>query len=77
MVASPRRSWISTPDSEAIDGFGYSTSQRILKIKFKHGHVYDYLNVPPKVFTKMRAASSRGAYVAEIKKRYDFVDVTP
>ena len=64
--------WISTPDSEAIDGFGYRASVRELEVKFKHGETYAYLRVPRRVFDALRAAPSRGRFVAEIVKQYSF-----
>ena len=72
MAAPSRRQWISTPDSEAIDGFGYRASRRELEVKFKHGETYVYLAVPQRVFDELKAAPSRGHFVAEVVKQYDF-----
>ena len=65
-----RPRWISTPDSEAIEGFGYSSARRELAVRFRHGLTYTYLKVPQRAFDEMCDAPSRGAYVAELKKRY-------
>ncbi len=64
--------WIDTPASKAIDGFGYSSKRRELEIRFKHGETYVYLNVPQRVFMELYAAPSRGQFVAEVVKRYNF-----
>ena len=65
--------WISTPDSTAITGFGYEAKKRILDVQFKEGHRYAYLNVPRRTFEDMKAASSRGRFVtARIKGKYDY-----
>jgi hypothetical protein len=66
------REWISTPDSEAIEGFGYFAKRRELEVLFKHGEKYAYLNVPRRVFEQLRDAPSRGHFVAEVVKQYRF-----
>ena len=67
-----RPRWISTPDSEAIEGFGYVPARRELEIRFKHGETYAYLHVPSRVFDELCAAPSRGKYVAEVVKQYEY-----
>jgi hypothetical protein len=67
--------WISTPDSSAIEGFGYDAARRTLEIGFKSGQTYTYFNVPEKVFDAMQAAPSKGQFVTEhVKGKYEFLD---
>jgi hypothetical protein len=67
--------WISTPDSTALDGFGYDAARRLLEVRFKHGKTYVYLNVPPPVFARMQAAESKGQFVTEhVKGSFEFQD---
>jgi hypothetical protein len=65
--------WIPTPDSSAIDGFGYDPVKSHLHIKFRDGAAYIYLRVPKRIADEMCAASSKGRFVtARIKGRYNF-----
>ena len=67
--------WISTPDSNALDGFGYDQARRQLEVRFKHGKTYVYLNVPPAVFEQMQKAESKGRFVTEhVKGAFEFQD---
>ena len=67
--------WISTPDSSAIEGFGYDASKRTLEIKFKHGETYMYFKVPETVFDQLVAAPSKGHFITEhVKGTYEFQD---
>jgi hypothetical protein len=67
--------WVSTPDSTAIEGFGYDPARRTLEIRFKHGKTYVYFKVPEAVFEQMQAAESKGQFVTEhVKGSYEFQD---
>ena len=67
--------WIHTPDSSAIDGFGYDAAKRILEVQFKHGETYAYYRVPSSIFQEMQAADSKGRFVTErVKGVYEFED---
>ncbi len=67
--------WIQTPDSTALEGFGYDAARRNLEVRFKHGKTYVYLNVPPAVFKQMQAAESKGHFVTEhVKGTFEFQD---
>lgn len=58
-------------DSSAIIAVGYDPEQRLLKIRFAQGHIYDFCNVPQEVFEEFMSALSKGTYYnACIKDRY-------
>lgn len=57
--------WIDTPESSNIARFGYDELNRVLKVEFKNGGLYDYFDVPEGVFEGMRNAPSRGQYLAQ------------
>lgn len=64
--------WIDT-DSSNIARFAYDDTNRVLKIEFRNGGVYDYFDVPEHVFESMRSASSKGQYLAhQIKGSYRY-----
>ena len=68
--------WIQTPDSSNIAGFGYVENSQVLKVEFKNGGTYDYFDVPLVEFQSMKAADSRGKYLAQhIKGRYRYAKV--
>ena len=69
-------SWIATPDSSNIAGFGYSSETHVLSVEFNSGGRYDYYVVPEAVFEQMKAASSRGKFLAQnIKGIYRYARV--
>jgi hypothetical protein len=76
-AVAKRRSWIATPDSSAIAGFGYKKEKRVLTIDFKEGRRrYDYYEVPEAVFERMKAAPSKGQFFAEnIRDVYRYAQV--
>ena len=39
--------------SEALESVGYDAATRRLRVAFRHGGVYDYLDVPAEVFTAL------------------------
>lgn len=36
--------------SKALESAGYDAATRTLRLRFRHGGLYDYLDVPPEVF---------------------------
>lgn len=68
--------WINTPESSNIAGFGYENDTQVLTVEFKQGGRYNYYDVPDAVFEQMRNASSKGQYLAQhIKGRYRYARV--
>jgi hypothetical protein len=68
--------WINTPESSNIAGFGYNESSRILTVEFKNGGRYEYFDVTTDVFDAMKAAPSRGQFLAQsIKGQFRYARV--
>lgn len=57
--------WIETPESSNISRLGYDEPNRVLKIEFKNGSLYDYFDVPVNIFEEIRNAPSKGQYLAQ------------
>lgn len=61
-------------DSSAISSVGYDERRSVLEVEFSSGAVYDYLDVPPKVWKGLLRAPSKGKFVSSrIRDRYPFV----
>ncbi len=68
--------WISTPESSNIAGFDYDHSSSILIVEFKNGGRYNYYDVPEVIFEQMKAAPSKGQFLAQnIKGKYRYARV--
>jgi hypothetical protein len=66
-----RRNHVS---SSAISSVGYDESSSVLEVEFRSGDVYDYLEVPPKVYRDLLKAPSKGSFVSRrVRDRYPFV----
>lgn len=66
-----RRNHVS---SSAISSLGYDERKSVLEVEFQSGAVYDYFEVPPKVWRELQAADSKGRFVSRrIRDRYPFV----
>jgi hypothetical protein len=67
---------IETPESSNISRIGYEESNRILRVEFKNGSLYDYFDIPEVVFDSMKNAGSKGQYLAQnIKGTYRYAKV--
>lgn len=67
--------WFDTPDSAALDGYGYDAPRRNLEVRFRSGKTYVYLNVPPAVFERMQEAEPKGQFVTDhVKNKFQFQD---
>lgn len=63
--------------SSVIRHFCYLGEQRLLRIYYRTGTVYDYIDVPEEVYLAMRKAFSKGTYLNQfIKGKYAFRKVT-
>jgi hypothetical protein len=68
--------WIETPESSNIARFGYDKETMVLTVEFLKGGRYNYFDVPESVFEAMKAAPSKGQYLAQnIKGRYRYARV--
>ena len=60
--------------SSAISSVGYDERSSVLEVEFQSGAVYDYFDVPPKVYRDLLKAASKGSFVSRrIRDRYPFV----
>ncbi|SDD31338.1 KTSC domain-containing protein [Actinokineospora iranica] len=63
--------------SSTVASVGYDATRRILEVEFRNGGVYQYLDVPKKVYWQFVSAKSPGTYLnGEIKDAYDTRKVT-
>ncbi|MHC1698981.1 MAG: KTSC domain-containing protein [Geobacteraceae bacterium] len=68
--------WIETPESSNISRFGYEASSQILCVEFNNGGTYNYYDVSVMVFEQMKAATSKGQFLAQsIKGIYRYARV--
>ena len=60
-------------NSSAISSVGYDERSSVLEVEFQSGAVYDYFDVPPKVYRDLLKAPSKGSFVSRrIRDRYPF-----
>jgi hypothetical protein len=60
--------------SSAISSVGYDESNSRLEVEFESGAVYDYFDVPSKVYDDLLKAPSKGRFVSQrIRDQYPFV----
>jgi hypothetical protein len=65
--------WISTPESSNIARFDYNNESHMLTVEFKNGATYNYYDVLEVVFEQMKAASSKGQFLAHnVKGHYRY-----
>ena len=68
--------WIATPESSNIAGFDYIQDRQVLIVEFKSSARYSYFDVPEIVFERMKAAPSKGQFIAQnIKGAYRYARV--
>ncbi|HSV88656.1 MAG TPA: KTSC domain-containing protein, partial [Bacteroidales bacterium] len=59
--------------SSTIAAVGYDKEAHILEIEFHHGAIYQYVDVPEKVYEELMSSPSQGAYfMNEIKSKFKF-----
>ena len=60
-------------ESNYLRSVGYDSSSQVLEIEFRKGGVYQYIDVPPTVYTNLMNAPSHGRYFNEnIKEAYAY-----
>lgn len=57
--------WIETPESSNIARFAYDETSNILIVEFLKGGTYNYYDVPQVIFDQMKAAPSKGQFLAQ------------
>ena len=64
--------------SAVIKNYYYDPATETLAITYHSGKVYQYLNVPEKVFRELRSTMVKGIWFnRHIKGKYLFKEVTP
>ncbi|RYZ44541.1 MAG: KTSC domain-containing protein [Sphingobacteriales bacterium] len=64
--------------SAVIADYNYDAATETLSVRYHSGKVYQYLNVPEKVFREMRSTMVKGIWFnRHIKGKYAFEEVTP
>src|SRR5690606_35438544 len=59
--------------SSNIAAVGYDKKAQILEIEFHHGAIYQYVDVPEKVYEELMSSPSQGAYfMNEIKEKFKY-----
>ena len=59
--------------SSAISSVGYDPESETLEVEFSSGAVYEYYDVPSKVYRSLMSAPSKGQFLARrIRDRYPF-----
>lgn len=62
-----------TPESSNLASFTYDDATQLLTVEFKHGGTYDYFDVPSVIHEEMKAATSRGNFLAtRVKGTYRY-----
>jgi hypothetical protein len=62
--------------SSNLVSVGYDPAEQVLEVEFRHGGVYQYIDVPVAVYRELMAASSHGGYLARrVKPHYPVLRV--
>ena len=62
--------------STAIARTGYDAARHVLRLEYRSGRIYDYLNVPPETYEQLLNAGSVGEFInLEIKPNYECAEV--
>lgn len=64
--------WIEA-NSSNIARYAYDSESYVLAVEFKNGGTYNYFDVPEAIFEQMRAAPSKGQFLAQqVKGSYRY-----
>ena len=59
--------------SSVVAAIKYDEKNSKLRVIYTSGNIYDYKNVPLKIYSEMKTASSKGEYLnKQIKPNYEF-----
>ena len=59
---------IAAMPSSVIRDFYYNAGGRILTVEFLSGSIYNYMNVPEKIYLNMKNAVSKGTFLNKMVK---------
>jgi len=63
-------------ESEALASVGYDIFRHILQIEFTSGDIYNYMEVPERIYEDLMNSDSHGAYFqANIRDQYDYIKI--
>lgn len=63
--------------SSVVTSFSYDPATLTLRVHYISGLIYDYKNVPEKVFKEMKASGSKGRYLNfNIKGKFEYEKVS-
>jgi lysyl-tRNA synthetase class 2 len=61
-------------ESTTMRSVGYDRTEQILEVEFQSGAIYQYLDVPPTIYTGLLDAESKGQYFnSQVRDAYGFV----
>jgi hypothetical protein len=61
------------PRSKTLEAAGYDSGTRTLRLRFRHGGLYDYLDVPEEVFEGLTTSAHPWTeWQAHIKSEYEY-----
>jgi len=59
--------------SSVIAAMHYDPGKEVLRVIYVSGSIYDYKDVPEKIYRAMKGSGSKGAYLNQhIKGKYEF-----
>ena len=67
--------WIDTPSSSNLLRFAYDAETKTLSVQFRAGGLYEWYDVPEETFEMMKAAPSKGRFLAHIRDSYRWARV--
>ena len=60
-------------ESSSLASIGYDNATETLEIEFRRGGIYQYYNVPSRIFDELMVAGSKGQFFhAYIKSTYSY-----
>ncbi|HEY4195722.1 MAG TPA: KTSC domain-containing protein, partial [Mucilaginibacter sp.] len=72
------RRGVGPMSSAVIADYQYNATSQILKVRYHSGKIYQYLDVPEKVFKEMRSTMVKTIWFNRHNQRkYSFREVTP
>lgn len=65
----------SNPDRPRTVAAGYDEENRVLRVTFRNGQMYDYYNVEPRVWERFANSDSPGKYINSVLNFYHYSPV--
>jgi len=63
-------------ESKNLLAVGYNANNRTMRIEFRQGAFYDYMDVPPETFQQIMGSQSKGKFFhSAVKGKYEFIKV--